>query len=72
MASQPPAAGFNTIIFVFEFYDLKQLLIPIMLNSQQEIRYLLFKLIHFAFKMERNFWHNFTYPRNYQHNNQKG
>lgn len=29
MASQPPAAGFNTIIFVFEFYDLKQLLIPI-------------------------------------------
>ena len=42
------------------------------LNSQQEIRYLLFKLIHFAFKMERNFWHNVTYPRNYQHNNQKG
>ena len=29
MASQPPAAGFNTIIFVFEFYDLEQLLIPI-------------------------------------------
>ena len=29
MASQPPAAGFNAIIFVFEFYDLEQLLIPI-------------------------------------------
>ena len=41
------------------------------LNSQQEIRYLLFKLIHFAFKMERNFWHNVTYPRNYQHNQKR-